>query len=197
MAKAASNGHRRVAIVGGLRTPFVKAATVFAELTALDLGRIVVQELVQRTELDPKELDSVVFGQVIPGLTAASIAREVVLTAGLPRRVEASTVARACATSIQALVNGGNAIALGQADVVIAGGTESMSDPPIFTSRPLAHALAESSRARTLAARVKPFQKLGPKDLIPVPPAIAEYTTGLSMGDSAEKMAKENGISRQ
>lgn len=197
MAKAASNGHRRVAIVNGLRTPFVKAATVFSELTALDLGRIVVQELVQRSELDPNEIDSVVFGQVIPGLTAASIAREVVLTAGLPRKIEAYTVARACATSVQAMVNAANAITLGQADVAIAGGTESMSDPPIFTSRPLAHALAESSRARNLAARVKPFQKLSPKDLIPVPPAIAEYTTGMSMGDSAEKMAKENGITRK
>lgn len=197
MAKAPSNAHRRVAIVSGLRTPFVKAATVFADLTALDLGRIVVSELVQRSELDPNEIDSVVFGQVIPGLTAASIAREVVLTSGLPRKIEAYTVARACATSVQAMVNAANAIALGQSDVAIAGGTESMSDPPIFTSRPLAHALAESSRARTLAARVKPFQKLSPKDLIPVPPAIAEYTTGLSMGDSAEKMAKENGITRK
>ncbi|MDP3500244.1 MAG: acetyl-CoA C-acyltransferase FadI [Myxococcales bacterium] len=197
MAKAPSNAHRRVAIVSGLRTPFVKAATVFADLTALDLGRIVVSELVQRSEIDPNEIDSVVFGQVIPGLTAASIAREVVLTSGLPRKIEAYTVARACATSVQAMVNAANAIALGQSDVAIAGGTESMSDPPIFTSRPLAHALAESSRARTLAARVKPFQKLSPKDLIPVPPAIAEYTTGLSMGDSAEKMAKENGITRK
>lgn len=197
MAKAASNGHRRVAIVNGLRTPFVKAATVFSELTALDLGRLVVQELVQRCEIDPQEIDSVVFGQVIPGMTAASIAREVVLTSGLPRRIEAYTVARACATSVQAMVNAGMAIALGQSEVAIAGGTESMSDPPIFTSRPLAHALAESSRARTLPARLKPFQRLAPKDLIPVPPAIAEYTTGLSMGESAEKMAKENGISRK
>jgi acetyl-CoA acyltransferase len=197
MAKAASNGHRRVAIVNGLRTPFVKAATVFSELTALDLGRLVVQELVQRTELDPHEIDSVVFGQVIPGMTAASIAREVVLTSGLPRKIEAYTVARACATSVQAMVNASMAIALGQSEVAIAGGTESMSDPPIFTSRPLAHALAESSRARTLPARLKPFQRLAPKDLIPVPPAIAEYTTGLSMGESAEKMAKENGITRK
>jgi acetyl-CoA acyltransferase len=105
-----------------------------ADLTALDLGRIVVSELVQRSEIDPNEIDSVVFGQVIPGLTAASIAREVVLTSGLPRKIEAYTVARACATSVQAMVNAANAIALGQSDVAIAGGTESMSDPPIFTS---------------------------------------------------------------
>jgi acetyl-CoA acyltransferase len=186
-----------VAIVSGLRTPFVKAGTVFAELSALDLGRIVVQELVQRSELDPEELDALVFGQVIPTLTATSIAREVVLTAGLPRKLEAHTVSRACATSLQALIAAGNAIALGQADVAIAGGTESMSDPPIFTSRPLAHALVTASRARNLPEKVRPFQKLKAADLLPVPPAIAEYTTGMTMGESAEKMAKENGITRR
>ncbi len=196
MAKG-SNGLRRAAIIGGLRTPFVKAGTVFSELTALDLGRIVVQELVQRYELDPNVIDSVVFGQVIPGLTQASIAREVVLTSGLPRKIEAYTVARACATSAQATINAANAIALGQSEVAIAGGTESMSDPPIFTSRPLAHALLNASRARNLPEKLKPFQRLKPKDLLPVPPAIAEFTTGMSMGESAEKMAKENGISRR
>src|SRR6185436_14612282 len=149
MAKT-SNGHRRVAIVKGLRTPFVKMGSAFAGLTALDLGRIVVQELVQRSEVDPKEIDQVVFGQVIPGLTGPSIAREVTLAAGLPRKVDAHTVARACATSIQALTDAASAIALGLSDVAIVGGTESMSDVPIFTSRPLAHALATASKARSL-----------------------------------------------
>lgn len=188
---------RRVAIVGGLRTPFVKANTVFNDLSALDLGVIVVKELVQRYDLDPSTIDQLVFGQVVPGLTAASVAREVVLLTGLPRKVEAHTVARACATSIQAMVSAANSIALGQADVVICGGTESMSDPPIFTSRPLAHALVSASKARNLPEKLKPFQRLKPKDLLPVPPAIAEFTTGATMGDSAEKMAKDNGISRR
>src|SRR5712664_1338724 len=106
MAKAQwMNGRGRAAIVKGLRTPFEKSGTVFGQLTALDLGRIVVQELVQRAELDPAEIDQVVFGQVIPSLTATSIAREVVLAAGLPRTIEAHTVSRACATSIQALTD--------------------------------------------------------------------------------------------
>jgi acetyl-CoA acyltransferase len=192
-----SNGHRRVAIVRGLRTPFVKAGGVFAGLTALDLGRMVVQELVQRADIDPNEIDQVVFGQVIPTLTSPSIAREVVLAAGLPRKIEAFTVARACATSIQAMTTAANAIAVGEADVVIAGGTESMSDAPIFTSRPLAHALVAASKARSFPDKLKPFQKLKAKDLLPVPPAIAEYSTGLTMGESAEKMAKENGITRE
>ncbi|PZR16591.1 MAG: acetyl-CoA C-acyltransferase FadI [Archangium gephyra] len=190
-------GSRRVAIIGGLRTPFVKANTVFNDLTALDLGRIVVQELVQRYDLNPNDIDELVFGQVVPSLTASSIAREVVLLSGLPKRVQTHTVMRACATSIQSAISAGHSIADGSADVVIAGGTESMSDPPIFTSRPLAHALVAASKAKTLPAKLKPFQKLSGKDLLPVPPAIAEYTTGQSMGESAEKMAKENGISRR
>ncbi len=187
---------RRVAIVRGLRTPFVKAGTRFGELTALDLGRLVVQELVQRSEIDPNEIDQLVFGQVIPTLTATSIAREVVLAAGLPKKIETHTTSRACATSVQALVDVANAIAVGTSEVAIAGGTESMSDPPIFTSRPLAQALVQASRARSLPEKVKPFQKLKPRDLLPVPPAIAEYSTGMTMGECAEKMAKENGISR-
>ncbi|HEX8539609.1 MAG TPA: acetyl-CoA C-acyltransferase, partial [Cystobacter sp.] len=190
------NGHRRVAIVRGLRTPFAKAGTDFARLTALDLGRIVVQELVQRSEIDPKEIDQVVFGQVIPTLTAPSFAREVVIAAGLPRKIDAFTVSRACATSIQAMTTAANAIALGEAEVVLAGGTESMSDAPIFTSRPLAQALMAASKAKDLPGKLKAFQVLKPGDLVPVPPAIAEHSTGMTMGESAEKMAKENGISR-
>ena len=188
--------NRRVAIIGGLRTPFVKANTIFNDLTALDLGRIVVQELVQRYDLDPNQIDELVFGQVVPSMTASSIARELVLLSGLPRRIETHTVMRACATSIQAAVDVARSISAGLADVGIAGGTESMSDPPIFTSRPLAHALVSASKAKNLPSRLKPFQKLHARDLLPVPPAIAEYSTGMSMGDSAEKMAKENGISR-
>src|SRR3954465_12086923 len=188
---------RRVAIIGGLRTPFVKACTVFNDLSALDLGRVVVSELVQRSELDPNEIDQLVFGQVIPTLTATSIAREIVLASGLPRKIEAHTAARACATSIQALVDAANSIAVGTSEVAIVGGTESMSDPPIFTSRPLAQALVQASRARSFPEKVKPFQKLKPKDLLPVPPAIAEDSTGQKMGDSGEKMAKENRISRR
>jgi acetyl-CoA acyltransferase len=197
MASEKRNGRPRVAIVRGLRTPFVKAGSVFSGLTALDLGRMVVQELVQRADLDPGAIDQVVFGQVIPTLTAPSIAREVVIAAGLPRKIEAFTVARACATSIQAMTTAANAIAVGEADVVIAGGTECMSDAPIFTSRPLAQALVAASKGRSLPEKLKPFQRLKAKDLLPVPPAIAEYSTGLTMGESAEKMAKENGISRE
>jgi acetyl-CoA acyltransferase len=197
MASKSANGLRRVAIVQGLRTPFTKAGTALASFTALDLGRIVVRELVERADLDPAAIDQVVFGQVIPTITGPSIAREVVLAAGLPRELEAHTVSRACATSIQAFTDAANAIQLGLSEVAIAGGTESMSDPPVFASRPLAQALLASSRGKTFPEKVRPFQRLKAKDLLPQPPAIAEFSTGLTMGESAEKMAKENGITRK
>ncbi len=189
-------GTSRAVVVKGLRTPFVKAGGVFASLTSLDLGAAVVRELVERADVDPAEIDQIVFGQAIPTLLAPSIAREVGLASALPRGVEAHSVSRACATSIQAFTDVSSAMALGVSQVAIAGGTESMSDVPIFTSRPLSRALVKASRARTLPERLRAFAGLKPKDLVPVPPAIAEYSTGLTMGQSAEKMAKENHVSR-
>jgi acetyl-CoA acyltransferase len=193
----ASRPGRRAAIVAGLRTPFVKSGTVFKDLTALDLGRIVVSELVQRCELSPKEVDQIVFGAVIPVVQWPNIAREVGLAAGLPKNIEAYSVARACATSLQALTAAADAIATGEVDVVIAGGAEAMSDVPISYSRPVAQAVVNASRGKTFVDKLKAFSEVSPRDLLPVPPAIAEYSTGLSMGESAEKMAKENGIPRE
>jgi acetyl-CoA acyltransferase len=188
---------RRAAIVAGLRTPFVKSGTVFKGLTALDLGRIVVSELVQRCELEPKEIDEIVFGAVIPVVQWPNIAREVGLAAGLPKNIEAYSVARACATSLQALTAAADAIATGEVDVAVVGGAEAMSDVPISYSRPVAQAVVAASRGKNLVEKLKAFSDVSPRDLLPVPPAIAEYSTGLSMGESAEKMAKENGISRE
>jgi acetyl-CoA acyltransferase len=188
---------RRAAIVAGLRTPFVKSGTAFKDLTALDLSRMVVSELIQRTELPGKEVDQVVFGAVVPSVQAPNLAREVALLTNLPRSVEAYSVSRACATSLQAMTNAADAIALGAADVVIAGGAEALSDVPITYSRPVAQAVVAASRGKTVVEKLRAFSDVTAKDLLPVPPAIAEYSTGLTMGESAEKMAKENGISRE
>jgi acetyl-CoA acyltransferase len=198
---SAGNGElrnaRRVAVVMGLRTPFVKSGTGFADASAIELGTAVVTELVQRAELDPKAIDQVVFGQVVPSPLATFIAREVVLRAGLPKNIEAHTVSRACATSIQAIASAHDAIALGRADVAIAGGADSLSDAPLFASKPLARALIDASRGKDLKGKLNAFRGLKLQDIAPVPPAIKEPTTGLSMGESAEKMARENGIKRE
>ncbi|MBK7584235.1 MAG: acetyl-CoA C-acyltransferase FadI [Myxococcales bacterium] len=189
-------GARRVAIVSGLRTPFVKSGGAFRTLSALDLGKLVVAELLERSEVAPSAVQQLVYGQVVPSLVAPNIAREIVLGTGLPRDIEAYSVSRACATSYQSTINVAEAIMAGTIDCGVAGGADSASDVPIAVSKRLAEALIAASRARSLGERIKAFAGLSPKDLVPVPPALTEYSTGLTMGESAEKMAKENGISR-
>ncbi|WP_242342165.1 acetyl-CoA C-acyltransferase FadI [Anaeromyxobacter terrae] len=188
---------RRAAVVAGLRTPFVKAGTDFKDLSAVELGALVVNELVARSGIPPKEFDSVVFGQVIPSPTVTLIGREMVLRTQLPRSVQAHTVARACATSIQTTTDAADQILLGHSDCAISGGAESLSDAPIFATRALAQALVELSRAKTLTDRLRLLSTLRPKDFAPQPPALKEPTTGLTMGESAELMAQRNGISRE
>jgi len=187
---------KRVAIVAGLRTPFAKQSTAYKKLSALELGTQVVSELVARAGLAPSKIEQLVYGQVLPSIAAPNIAREIVIAAGLPRDIEAFSVSRACATSYQSAVSVSEAILAGTIACGVAGGADSTSDVPITVSKPLAAALLDASRARTLPDRLKAFSKLGAKDLLPVPPAIVEYSTGLSMGESAEKMAKENHIAR-
>ena len=196
MARNGTPPGRRAAIVAGLRTPFLKSGGDFKDLSAVELGALVVNELVARSGIAPAEFDAVIFGQVVPSPLVSLIGREVALRTQLPRSVQAYTVARACATSIQAATDAADQIALGHADVVVAGGAESLSDAPIFASRHLAQALVGASRAKGIPDKLKAFAGLGLSDLSPVPPALTEPTTGLTMGQSAEKMAKENGISR-
>lgn len=188
---------RRVAVVAGLRTPFAKSGTAYRNLSALDLGKLVVAEMLERSNVRPEDVQQLVYGQVVPSLSAPNIAREIVLSTGMPRSIEAYSVSRACATSYQSTVNVAEAILAGTIDCGVAGGADSASDVPIAVSKKLAEALIAASRARSFGDRLKAFSKLGPKDLVPVPPALKEPSTGLTMGESAEKMAKENGISRK
>ena len=190
-----SNG-RRVAIVAGLRTPFARSGTALRTVSAEDLGRAVVSELLARTQLDGGEVDLLVFGTVVPSVLAPNIAREVALIPALPKDVQAFSVSRACASANQAITDAGDQIALGHADVAIAGGAESLSNVPILHSRGLSDILVAASKAKTLGARFGAFARVRAKDFIPVTPAIAEASTGESMGQSAEKMAKINGIPR-
>ncbi|MHB9000187.1 MAG: thiolase family protein, partial [Thermoanaerobaculia bacterium] len=125
----------RVAVVGGLRTPFAKAGTVYNALDSLELGKIVVNELVQRSGIDPKTIQEVVYGTVIPSPKAANIAREIVLGTGLPRSIPGYTVSRACASSNTAITAGADMIFRGYADTIIAGGAESLSNVPILFSK--------------------------------------------------------------
>ncbi len=187
---------RRVAVVAGCRTPFCKSGTSLKEARAVDLARFVGRELLERTNLDGAEVDAVIFGQVVPSALVPNVAREVSLLPQFPKEIPAYSLNRACASSAQAVASAYDEISLGEADVVLAGGVESLSDIPILASRRLADILVEASKARTLGARLRTFSRIRPRDLIPVSPAIAEPSTGETMGQSAEKMAKENHIAR-
>lgn len=187
---------RRAAIVAGCRTPFAKSGTVLKDLTAIDLGKLAVRELVARTGIKGEDVDQLVYGTVVHDPHAGNIAREVGLGT-ISKAVPAFTVSRACASANQAITSGVDLIARGYADTVIAGGAESLSHIPILIKQKLAETLIASSRAKTLGQRVRTLARIRPRDLVPNFPAIAEPTTGESMGQSAERMAKENGISRE
>lgn len=187
----------RIAIVAGLRTPFARQATDFHGVPALDLGKMVVQELLNRTGIDPELVQQLVFGQVVQMPAAPNIAREIVLGTQLPVSVDAYSVTRACATSFQSTVNVLESMMAGTVDVGIAGGADSSSVLPIGVSKKLARALVDLNKAKSLGQRLSILRRLGLKDLLPVPPAVAEYSTGLSMGQTAEQMAKSHNIARQ
>ena len=196
MATLGTNG-RRVAIVAGVRTPFAKAGTALKNFTAIELGKLAVAELIQRSNLDGKNVDAVVYGTVVPSVIAPNIAREISLMPMLPRGTEAYTVSRACASANQAITDAADQIVLGHHDVIIAGGAESLSNVPILHSRSMSEKLVAFSRARSTGQRMKLLGSIRPKDFVPITPAIAEPTTGETMGESAEKMAKINHVTRQ
>jgi acetyl-CoA acyltransferase len=188
---------RRVAIVAGVRTPFARAGTTLRKLTPLELGKLCVAELIQRTNLDAKEVQALVFGTVIPTPITPNIAREISLMPMLPKGVEAFTVSRACTSANQAITDAADQIALGHIDCAIAGGAESLSNIPVLHSRSMAEKLVSASRAKSLKQRAAVFTRVRPRDFVPLTPAIAEPSTGETMGQSAEKMAKINGITRE
>jgi acetyl-CoA acyltransferase len=187
---------RRAAIVAGLRTPFVRAGTDFAQLDVLELARSVSLELLQRSGLEPADVDHVIYGNVTRPVHYSNLARELVLAAGLPKTTPADTVTLACASACQAITDATNLIERGYADVVLAGGVEMLSNVPIALSPPLGRALVGASQAKSVGDRLRSLRGLKLADLPPVAPSITETSTGLSMGQSAELMAKLNGISR-
>ncbi len=186
----------KTAIVAGSRTAFTRSGTYFADLSAIELGKQAVRDALSRSGLDGNDVDHLVYGTVVHDTQAPNIAREVGL-AVLPKHIPAVAVSRACTSANQAITDATQMIEVGQADVVIAGGAESLSRIPITVSERLSKALVAASKGKTLGQRLAPFKSIRPRHLIPVQPAIAEPTTGETMGASAERMAKENGISRE
>lgn len=187
----------RVAIVAGLRTPFTRVGTHFRDLNPIQLGALAVQELLERSGLKPEQVEQVVFGQTIMMPDAPFIAREIVLATGMSPYTDAYSITRACATSFQTAATAANSILQGECDIAIAGGVDSTSSVRIPLSENLSATLRDVSFAKTPMQRVKILSRLRPKDLLPTPPSITEYSTGKTMGQSAEQMAKAWGVTRE
>lgn len=186
----------RVAVVAGLRTPFARMGTHFRDLNAIELGSMLVSELLARNSLDAKELQQIVFGMTIMIPEAPFIAREIALACGLPD-VDAYSITRACATSFQTAACAAETIAAGNADVILAGGVDSTSSVRISLSPKFSATLRDTNFAKTAQEKLKILSNLRPRDIIPVPPSITEYSVGETMGQSAEKMAKKWGVTRE
>jgi fatty acid oxidation complex beta subunit FadI len=187
----------RVVVVDGCRTPFLRSGTEFTDLTAYDLGRHAVAGLLHRTRIDPAAVDMLVMGTVVQDVRTTNLAREVGLASGLPDSCPAYTVTVACVSSLQAILDGVRAIASGAAEVVIAAGAETFSDAPIRFRRAVRKRLIAAQKTHGLLGRLKLFGSLKLADLLPEAPAIAELSTGETMGQNGERLAKRLGVSRE
>jgi acetyl-CoA acyltransferase len=189
---------RRAVVIGGVRTPFVKAFAEYLRLDTIALGVAAVRGLLQRNPVPPREIGALIWGGVIlPGLSP-NVGREIALDLGLDPAVEAMTVTRACASGLQAVTLAAAAIERGEHEVVIAGGSDSVSNAEVKLPQKLVHAAAPliygkpSPRAvLELAGQLFPLS-----EAVPRIPRIAERTTGKLMGEAAEEMARRNEISR-
>lgn len=195
MNKLYRNG-RRAAIVYGLRTPFLKAGTLIESLSSLDLGKKVTIELLNRSEIDPESIEEVIFGTAIPNIRTLNLSREIALGAGIPIDVPAYTLSCACLSSFRAVTNAAEDIILGNYDVVLAGGTDSISSLPIFRKKGSGKIFKEYQTTRNPIRTLQNLIKLRIRDIAPDTQELAELSSEISMAKYGEQVAKENHISR-
>jgi acetyl-CoA C-acetyltransferase len=187
---------RRVAIIGGARIPFARGNGAYAQVGNQEMLTAALRGVVERFGLRGQRMDDVAAGAVMKHSSQWNLTRESVFDSGLAAETPGLDLQRACGTSLEAAILLGNKIALGQIDCAIAGGVDTVSDPPVVFPRSFQQLLLRSFRGRTAAERLAPWFGLRPNYLKPVLPGMAEPRTGLSMGESTELMVKTWGISR-
>ncbi len=191
---------QRIAIIEGFRTPFCKMGAAFKDVPAQDLARAVTRELLERTEIDPKNIDEVIFGNVCQPVDAANIARVIALLSGIPKTVPAFTVHRNCASGVESVVSASLKILAGDASCILAGGTESMSNVPFFFTKQLQDIISHLGRAKSVIEKLQVISRLRLAHLQPqigLQLGLTDPVCGLNMGQTAEVLAKEFGITRR
>ncbi len=189
----------RLVIVDGVRTPFCKMGTDLASPGADELGRIAVSALLARTGLDPALIDEVIFGCVAQPAEAANVARVIALRAGIPESVPAITVQRNCASGFEAVTQAQEKLSAGRGSIFVVGGTESMSNIPLLYPRAAAEKISRLSRAKTFGQRLKALTTFRFADFQPrvgLLLGLSDPVCGMNMGETAELLAREFGITR-
>jgi len=187
-------------IISAVRTPFSRAGTDLAHLDAVELGRHAVSSLLTRTGIDPMLVDETLLGCVGQPADAMNIARVIALRAGLPESKPAMTVHRNCASGLEAITLAHAKMCAGQGEVFVVGGTDSMSNMPLYFSKPAMAKFAAMSRARDLKGRALAALNFRPADFAPViglKMGLTDPISSLNMGQTAEVLAREFGITRE
>lgn len=190
-------GSGKPVIIEGARTAFVKSFGAFEDCDGLELFSRATDGLLKRVNIDPNEIDEIACGVVVPQTKNGNIARDTILNLGLPSHIHGYTVNRACTSSLQTISDAAKSIAFGSAQLILAGGVESLSDVPITYSVEARKFLLKLSKAKSASAKLNLLKEFKAKAWLPKPPSISEPLTGLTMGEHAEIMAKLNGISRE
>jgi acetyl-CoA acyltransferase len=187
----------RVVVVSGARTPFVRARTVFQKMAASALGGIVLREVIARGDIDPKLIEEVYMGIVSAPADGPNVSREALFDSGLPPQIPATTLNRYCASSAETAAGIMGKIISGQIEIGIAGGVESISSARAIFSQEATDYFQDFARAKTTGQKLQFLSKFRPTLLAPHAPGIKEPTTGLTMGQSADLMAREFKIGRE
>lgn len=193
----ADKGRPRVAVVGGARTPFAKAGTALSRYSALELGTHSVDGALQKLRLSPSSVDQLAFGVVVLNPAVPHLAREINFRSALPPEVQALTIVDNCISGTSAIISVHDAIVTNRAEIGLAGGVDSMSNPPVMFSPHASRLFLESHRSRTWLKKFRSYARLRPSDLVPWSYGAVEPSTGLSMGDHTELTVKEWAISRE
>lgn len=188
---------RKAVLVDGCRIPFLRAGTGYSKQSAYDLGRMALKGLLHKTQVASENIEHVLMGTVVSEVTTSNVAREIALGVGLPSKTCAYTVTVGCISSNQAITNGVDLIRTGQSNIVVAGGTDTVSDFPLRYQKKFRHKLMAARKYKSIWQYLQMFSGLQLRDLLPEIPDLTEFSVGLSMGQSCDRLAARIGISRQ
>ncbi|XP_005185118.1 trifunctional enzyme subunit beta, mitochondrial [Musca domestica] len=191
------NGRQNIVLVDGVRSPFLLSGTNYSKLMPHELARHSLLSLLRKTQVDKELIDYIIYGTVIQEVKTSNIAREAALAAGFSDKTPAHTVTMACISSNAAITTGMGLIATGTYDTIVAGGVEFMSDVPIRFSRKMRSLMMRASKAKTMGQRLSLLSTFRPNFLVPELPAVAEFSSGETMGHSADRLAAAFNVSRK